>query len=51
MTLKQTRLGLTWLALMGLSVGCASKDDTAESGPDGCPEGTVDNGEGGVHRR
>ena len=46
MTLKQTRLGLTWLALMGLSVGCASKDDTAESGPDGCPEGTVDNGEG-----
>ena len=50
MTLKQTRLGLTQLALMGLSVGCASKDDTAESDRTDAPEGTVDNGRG-RHRR
>ena len=47
MTQNHTRLSMLCLTLFGLTMGCASKDETgSDAAADGCPEGTVDNGEG-----
>ena len=47
MTQNHTRLSVLCLTLFGLTMGCASKDETdGDAAADRCPEGTVDNGEG-----